>query len=790
MEERNNPCRPSSNPLEITRRPLPDETVSVNFSTVPPFRDYNPLPSTPPPSYTPRKPDHHQDFNRAHQQVHSNNAYNGRTLPPRQEVRLQQAEAQLAAAAVLAAGNNRCRRHNESESSDTSRSSRSSSNSSSSSTTNNNKSSDEDDDINNGLSRRNAALRVNGAYCPDLLNACSLILPFQESDSSPERQSTNRRRSRQYKRSSVPLQRRPSSTAAAYSSSDYAEIDEINNTITCNSNVLTSAKSTPTLYHQRRSINEGCVTNSITAQQLNQMGQNLSLRRPRISLTWVLREQQNQHQSSPQPSDQPNQTTNSDHQDAEYQNNNNPSTRLDGKTNLSTGLDIKKKLKAKQNNNKEEDKLFHEKYVSNHNLQQQLQEKREPSKDLMFVCTPSRQPISLKSGDTTTAPDSTLRRRFVIGESKKVLEKKCFKVSDGNVLEKCEKDEAKSLKGTYSEPSLIAASEGHHRRHRHRKRRDRNRVQKFGYEIRNVDEFLSKCSLASPGNIPVVLSSSSTLYQTRPGGYQIEIPLPLGMVVNAVFKNQNWLYVQTPHAEEGYVGYNSCLPLGILPPAARGNSTSKPTPCWDTNGDVFPRPCGNMTDSEKEIRLRGGTRSDGARTPRLKRIPPSGTLEHHVDKLYLRAASQPKLTEKAYAQLKSTNLYKKQAAAAAANKANATATLTPTLTPAIVNSCNASVRTSNNEYLQQHKTKLLQKQQSLMSQKAASTASSENRSLRQTLVAIMMDYATQSITLQKGEIVTLCECRESKDRRQWFYVRTRDGREGYIPAEVAGHGFL
>lgn len=39
------------------------------------------------------------------------------------------------------------------------------------------------------------------------------------------------------------------------------------------------------------------------------------------------------------------------------------------------------------------------------------------------------------------------------------------------------------------------------------------------------------------------------------------------MVVNAVFKNQNWLYVQTPHAEEGYVGYASCLPLGILPQA-------------------------------------------------------------------------------------------------------------------------------------------------------------------------------------------------------------------------------
>jgi hypothetical protein len=80
--------------------------------------------------------------------------------------------------------------------------------------------------------------------------------------------------------------------------------------------------------------------------------------------------------------------------------------------------------------------------------------------------------------------------------------------------------------------------------------------------------------LASPANIPVVLSSASMLYQTRPGGYQIEIPLQLGMVVNAVFKNQNWLYVQTPHGEEGYISYDSCLPLGILPVNQRCDKTT------------------------------------------------------------------------------------------------------------------------------------------------------------------------------------------------------------------------
>lgn len=77
--------------------------------------------------------------------------------------------------------------------------------------------------------------------------------------------------------------------------------------------------------------------------------------------------------------------------------------------------------------------------------------------------------------------------------------------------------------------------------------------------------YLIQCSLSSPGNIPFVLSGPSTLYKTRSGGYQTELILPLGMVVNAVFKNQNWLYVQTPHADEGYISYAACLPLGILP---------------------------------------------------------------------------------------------------------------------------------------------------------------------------------------------------------------------------------
>jgi hypothetical protein len=72
-------------------------------------------------------------------------------------------------------------------------------------------------------------------------------------------------------------------------------------------------------------------------------------------------------------------------------------------------------------------------------------------------------------------------------------------------------------------------------------RRRRKRSPKFGYNIKNVNDFLSKCSLNNPANIPVVLSATSILYQTRTGK-QVETSLPLGMVVNSIFKNQDWLY--------------------------------------------------------------------------------------------------------------------------------------------------------------------------------------------------------------------------------------------------------
>ncbi|XP_017059615.1 uncharacterized protein LOC108100319 [Drosophila ficusphila] len=712
--------------------------------------------------------------------------------------------------------------------------------------------------------RRRRGLR--DAYCPDLLNACSLILQQPgSSDSSvgnftatppPSSRAANNQDHQDQDQESFEY------------SSDYVEIDELLPLVAGG-----RAKSTPQLA----------------------MGQNLSLRRPRISLTWVLREQQqqtqqtapqSQSQTPPSPQKEPPPSARESDGQVDRKENEAFPARSDP---VPTQLDVtKKRYRVKQLPSGGEPlngyattptahqapgngHLANQKFFSNQNL---LDVSRSgptgapvaaaSTKELLFVCTPQRAPRS----DGHSEALLLARKRNEI--RKKLANRLQQARSSGSQAGEARGSVtgAESLKCTsYSEPSLVAASEGggvtgsggggaaapqQQRRHRHRKRRDRNRVQRFGYEIQNVDEFLSRCSLATPGNIPVVLATASTLYQTRPGGYQLEIPLPLGMVVNAVFKNQNWLYVQTPHAEEGYVGYACCLPLGILPQQARIGSRN--TPCWESNADVFPRPCGNMTDSEKEIRLRGGTRSDGARTPRSTKpteeaLKNSSTTininnnnhsnsnnnnptkgggsttsslygEHQVDKLYLRAASKPRLVEKAYAQLRSTRQVaasgsasaksgasqdeyvtlqqkskQKQPAAAAQNHLHQSQPAARRLSNVsyITNGQNGQHLHPKLAHLPPYEQKNHQGNQGKAEVEATTLKALRRQQevgQRQTLVAINTDYITESIAVHKGEIVTLCECRESKDQRQWFYVRTRDGREGFIPAEVAGHGYL
>jgi hypothetical protein len=54
---------------------------------------------------------------------------------------------------------------------------------------------------------------------------------------------------------------------------------------------------------------------------------------------------------------------------------------------------------------------------------------------------------------------------------------------------------------------------------------------------------------------------------------------------------------------------------------------------------------------------------------------------------------------------------------------------------------------------------------------------------------IRSDYNSKgrnTLSVTKGDVVALV----SGHIKDWFWVRSRDGKEGFIPSVVAGHGFL
>lgn len=150
-----------------------------------------------------------------------------------------------------------------------------------------------------------------------------------------------------------------------------------------------------------------------------------------------------------------------------------------------------------------------------------------------------------------------------------------------------------------------------------------------------------------------------------------------------------------------------------------------------------------MTDSEKEIQLRGGTRSEcgGRRTPKIRKgINNRSCSEKYLDSLYL-LASQPKIKENSYAPLKPTNR------------------------------CNNNL---NNDYdyvqLKHHQEKM---------------SNFNSSSQRQMLLAITDDFFMDSVVnLKKGDVVKLLACKEYEDKL-WYFVKNREGHEFYIPSEIA-----
>lgn len=103
----------------------------------------------------------------------------------------------------------------------------------------------------------------------------------------------------------------------------------------------------------------------------------------------------------------------------------------------------------------------------------------------------------------------------------------------------------------------------------------------FGYNIDNISDFLSKATLQTPANIPMVVTTAADLYVSYPPTTATTptVPLNLGLVVNALFRARQWLFVQTPHSQEGYVVCSACTPLGVLPSRGGQSTTRRSASC-------------------------------------------------------------------------------------------------------------------------------------------------------------------------------------------------------------------
>lgn len=306
---------------------------------------------------------------------------------------------------------------------------------------------------------------VKDAFCPDLLHPCPTHSTHSQTSNAQHQQLPDE---------------------------DYVEIDEIRQTISTlnidnNDPFNTNSTNFP---HPFAKANQTCIAPIEPSKQA--MGQQLSQkRRPKISLTWVLRGEQ-------QPA--------------------NPSALLhhnvdDGSA--ENRIREKKKFRSKSRDTGE--RLFSEKYLTEQEKigEANLNNNRQRAvSELLYVCS--------KNADENTSIDGYASDRCYNSQSDRCRRSVKTKVSskfsmiknnlnnftheksdhfkdktivlNGNNefrISKRNDVNGEYIKPTYSEPSLC--TEGQSRRHRHRRRR--NRSQRFGYEIRNVDEFLSKVKI-------------------------------------------------------------------------------------------------------------------------------------------------------------------------------------------------------------------------------------------------------------------------------------------------------
>lgn len=188
----------------------------------------------------------------------------------------------------------------------------------------------------------------------------------------------------------------------------------------------------------------------------------------------------------------------------------------------------------------------------------------------------------------------------------------------------------------------------------------------YGYQVSDLEALLTRASPSRPANLPMVLASATRLHNMRrtPEPTPHHQPpvrpfLPLGIIVNAVFKTRDWLYVRTAHGAEGYVPYRVCLPLGILPPPREGHAASPPPAdmpggagagagagaAWDSRTDLFQGGLSQMASAPVvPVPVPAGVGGEGAGQtrgrPRGRRRPPCPDSCNQTDTQKLQPVSR------------------------------------------------------------------------------------------------------------------------------------------------------
>lgn len=221
------------------------------------------------------------------------------------------------------------------------------------------------------------------------------------------------------------------------------------------------------------------------------MGQNLSSRKPSLSLTWLLRDQQNQPHSQQQ---------HSPHQHKQDYNKSSASSIIS----VATTTQLQHHHQRKKSRSRNRDRLFSEKYVSENNLTKFNNDKIINSEKVLIL--PKTNHVNENNNNNINAGDVSVRYKSVqqldkLKNYNRSHVNSNIQIQVNGVQIKSDQ-QSQGLKYTYSEPSLYTTqtNDGAHstssKKHRHRKKREKYRTQNFGYEIKNVDEFLSKVSKA------------------------------------------------------------------------------------------------------------------------------------------------------------------------------------------------------------------------------------------------------------------------------------------------------